>query len=64
VFAQASAGVDPSFQWGPTMTDTYAALADGIGKAVNGQGTLDDALTSAQDKTVETMKSQSLTVAD
>ncbi|GAA4692678.1 ABC transporter substrate-binding protein [Nocardioides conyzicola] len=64
VFAQASAGVDPSFQWGPTMTDTYAALADGIGKAVNGQGTLDEALTSAQDKTVETMKSQSLTVAD
>jgi multiple sugar transport system substrate-binding protein len=64
VFAQASAGVDPSFQWGPTMTDTYAALADGIGKAVNGQGTLDDALSTAQEKTVATMKSQSLTVAD
>ncbi len=64
VFSQAAAGVDPNFQWGPTMTDTYAALADGIGKAVNGDGTLNDALTSAQDKTVETMKSQSLTVAD
>lgn len=64
VFTHAAAGVDPSFQWGPTMTDTYASLADGIGKAVNGQGTLNDALTAAQDKTVKTMKSQSLTVAN
>lgn len=60
----AAAQVDPDFQWGPTMTQTYADLADGIGKAVNGQSTLSDVLQSAQDKTVETMKSQSLTVTD
>lgn len=62
VFAKASAGVDPNFQWGPTMTQTYADLADGIGAAVNGKSTLTDALTSAQDKTVKTMEGQSLTV--
>ncbi|MFC7487035.1 ABC transporter substrate-binding protein [Knoellia pratensis] len=64
VFATASAGVDPSFQWGPTMTQTYAELADGIGKAVNGKGTLSGALETAQAKTVQTMKSQSLTVSE
>jgi multiple sugar transport system substrate-binding protein len=64
VFAQAAAGVDPNFQWGPTMTQTYGDLADGIGEAVNGNGTLADALQAAQDKTVESMKSQSLTVTD
>ena len=64
VFAEASAGVDPSFQWGPTMTQTYSDLADGIGRAVNGDGTLADALQTAQEKTVESMKAQSLTVAE
>lgn len=64
VFAEASAGVDPDFQWGPTMTQTYADLADGIGKAANGSGTVTDALQSAQDKTVEAMKAQALTVAE
>lgn len=63
-FSKASEGVDPDFQWGPTMTQTYADLADGIGKAVNGTGTLKDALDSAQTKTVETMRSQSLKVND
>ena len=63
VFAEASAGVDPSFQWGPTMTQTYADLADGVGRAVNGEQTLTDALQDAQDKTVAAMEAQSLTVA-
>ncbi|KAA1418236.1 extracellular solute-binding protein [Mumia zhuanghuii] len=64
VFAQASEGVDPDFQWGPTMTQTYADLGNGFGKAVNGQGTLTDALTEAQQKTVDTLKAQSLDVND
>ncbi len=63
VFATAAAGVDPSFQWGPTMTQTYGDLADGLGRAVNGKGTVSEALKGAQDKTVQTMKSQSLDVA-
>lgn len=63
VFADAAAGVDPNFQWGPTMTQTYADLGNGLGRAVNGQGTVADALKSAQDKTVQTMKSQALDVA-
>lgn len=64
VFAKASEGVDPDFQWGPTMTQTYADLANGLGKAVNGQGTIGDALSTAQQKTVDTMKAQSLDVKE
>lgn len=63
VFSQAAAGVNPNFQWGPTMTETYSDLANGIGRAVNGRGTLNDALKDAQAKTVQTMKSQSLKVS-
>lgn len=64
VFIEAAAGVDPSFTWGPTMTQTYSDMSNDIGKAVNGEGTLTDMLASAQEKTVETMKSQSLTVSE
>ncbi|WP_148615578.1 ABC transporter substrate-binding protein [Nocardioides rubriscoriae] len=64
VFKQASAGVDPSFTWGPTMTDTYAALKDGIVGALSGNGTLDDATKDAQAKTVASLEAQSVPVAD
>jgi multiple sugar transport system substrate-binding protein len=64
VFKAASAGVDQNFQWGPTMTDTYAALKDGIVAALSGQGTLDDATKSAQTKTVDSLKAQGISVAD
>lgn len=64
LFAKSSEGVDPSFQWGPTMTKTYSDLGDGIGKAVNGQGTLADALGTAQQKTVDTLKSQGLNATE
>ena len=47
-FATANDQVDPSFTWGPTMTDTFATLSDGFGEAVNGQGTLADVLSSTQ----------------
>jgi multiple sugar transport system substrate-binding protein len=37
-------------------------LTDGFGAAVNGQGTLSDALAAAQTKTIDAMKAQSIPV--
>jgi multiple sugar transport system substrate-binding protein len=64
VFAEASNQVAQDFVWGPTMTSTYAAVSDGFKKAVSGQGTLTEALTSAQASTIETLKSQSIPVKE
>ena len=64
VFGQAGAQVDEEFAWGPTMTQTYADLADGFGNALNGNGSLGEAVDQAQQKTVSTMKQQSLQVAE
>ena len=64
VFGQAGAQVDEEFAWGPTMTQTYSDLADGFGRALNGGGTLGEAVDQAQEKTVSTMKQQSLQVAE
>ena len=62
-FADAAKGVSEKWQWGPTMTQTYADLTNGLGAANSGKGTVLDALKTAQDKTISTMKSQSLEVA-
>lgn len=64
VFAAAASTVDPDFAWGPTMTQTYTDLANGLSRAVNGQGTISDALGQAQDKTVSTLKSQAIEVTN
>ncbi|MEV0902649.1 extracellular solute-binding protein [Actinoplanes sp. NPDC049802] len=64
VFATASTQVAADFVWGPTMTDTYASASDGFKAVVSGTGTLNDALKTAQAKTVETLKSQSIPVAE
>lgn len=63
VFAKASSEVDPNFVWGPTMTQVYADVSDGFKAAVAGSGTLDQALASAQDKTIATLEAQSIPVA-
>ncbi|MCT2084726.1 extracellular solute-binding protein [Microbacterium enclense] len=63
VFAEASGEVDPNFVWGPTMTQVYADVSDGFKAAVAGSGTLDEALSSAQDKTIATLEAQSIPVA-
>ncbi|WP_345800525.1 sugar ABC transporter substrate-binding protein [Microbacterium sp. AZCO] len=63
VFAEAASQVNPDFVWGPTMTQTYANVSDGFQKAVTGQGTLLDALKSAQESTISTLKAQSIPVA-
>jgi multiple sugar transport system substrate-binding protein len=64
VFQQASTQVDESFTWGPTMTSTYSDLADGFGRALNGRGTLPEAVQNAERSTIETMRQQSLQVED
>lgn len=62
VFKSASAGVDDRFQWGPTMTDTYGALKDGIVAALSGSGTLNQATEQTQTKTLSSLKAQSIPV--
>jgi multiple sugar transport system substrate-binding protein len=63
VFKQAAANIDPDFTWGPTMTQTYADLTNGFGQAATGNGTLEQALQAAQDKTIQTMKSQAINIS-
>ena len=64
VFREASEQVDTDFTWGPTMIDTYTAMSDGFTEALNGQGTLSDALGAAQSASVESLEAQGVTVAD
>lgn len=64
VFADVSAGIDPNFVWGPTMTQTYTDLVDGFGAAVEGNGTLGEALESAQTKTIDALGTQGITVKE
>jgi multiple sugar transport system substrate-binding protein len=61
-FATASLGVPAGWTWGPTMVQTYADLSNGLGLAVQGQGTILQALASAQQKTIDAMESQGLQV--
>ncbi|MET8112741.1 ABC transporter substrate-binding protein [Streptomyces prasinus] len=63
VFADSSKNVTTDWIFGPTMTDTYRFLGDGISGALGGEGTLGDALTQADAKTVESLEKQSLEVA-
>jgi multiple sugar transport system substrate-binding protein len=63
VFQDAATQVDPKWQWGPTMTQTFADLGNGLSAAVNGQSTIPDAVKQAQDKTITTMKSQGIEVS-
>ncbi len=64
VFADASSNVDPDFTWGPTMTQTYTDVSDGFGAAIGGSGTLMDALENGQQKTIDSLKAQSIPVAE
>jgi multiple sugar transport system substrate-binding protein len=64
VFAEAAEQVNPDFVWGPTMTQTYADVSDGFQQAVTGQGTLLEALESAQASTISTLEAQAIPVAE
>lgn len=62
VFQEASGQVDTEFTWGPTMTDTYTALSDGFTAALNGDGTLSDALGATQTSSLEALRAQGIQV--
>lgn len=62
-FKTAGAQVNTDFSWGPTMTDTYRFMADGIAKALAGGGTLGEALADTQTKTIASIEAQGLQVA-
>jgi len=44
------------------MTQTYSDVSDGFGTAINGSGTLLDALKAGQSKTVAALKAQGIPV--
>ena len=64
VFAEAAGQVNPDFVWGPTMTQTYADVADGFKAAASGQGTLFESLENAQSTTIDALKAQSIPVKE
>jgi len=63
VFKPASTEVDATFQWGPTINQYYTDLGDNFANAVNGHGTLTDALNATQESTVAFMKKQGYSVS-
>ncbi len=63
LFRDATAHVDPSWVWGPTMDQVYTDLGDQFTAATNGSGTLSAALDTVREKTVADLKAKGLTVA-
>jgi len=64
IFAEAAAQTNPDFVWGPTMTQTYADVADGFGGVLGGTGTLGEALATGQDKTIAALKAAAIPVKE
>jgi multiple sugar transport system substrate-binding protein len=64
VFAEASSQVDPDFVWGPTMTQVYNDVSDGLKAAASGQGTVPEALESAEESTVQELEAQAIPVKE
>ncbi|WP_062077565.1 ABC transporter substrate-binding protein [Demequina globuliformis] len=64
VFAEAAKQVVPDFTWGPTMTQVYADASDGFKAAATGSGTLAEALTTGNQKTIDALNAQSIPVAE
>jgi multiple sugar transport system substrate-binding protein len=62
LFAQASASVDPSFQWGPIQVDAFQYLTDALKAAATNKTSFGDALASVQSKVVDKMKSDGFSV--
>ncbi|POX63037.1 ABC transporter substrate-binding protein [Streptomyces sp. Ru62] len=62
VFADSSKKIDTSFTWGPTQKTVNLALQDAMAKAAAGDGTLTDALATAQDAALKSMKDQAIPV--
>lgn len=64
VFAKASSHVKDNWTWGPTMTQTATDLDDQLSAAWAGNGTVAGAFQTTQQKTIASMKSQGLSVAN
>ena len=62
VFKQASSQVNVNFKWGPTIDQVYTDIGDNFANAINGKGTLTDALNTVQQSTVTFMRKQGFTV--
>jgi multiple sugar transport system substrate-binding protein len=63
VFKQATTQVNGNFQWGPTMNQVSTDMGDDFANAVNGKGTLTDALNAVQQSTLTFMKRQGFSVS-
>jgi multiple sugar transport system substrate-binding protein len=63
VFQQGANEVNENFTWGPTMNQVYSDMSNDFANAVNGQGTLSDAVTAVQQSTTTFMKSQGFSVS-
>jgi multiple sugar transport system substrate-binding protein len=63
LFKQASTEVNVNFQWGPTMNQVYTDMGDNFANAINGRGTLIDALNTVQQSTVTFMQKQGFSVS-
>ncbi|MFC4059940.1 ABC transporter substrate-binding protein [Planomonospora corallina] len=63
VFKAAAAATDPGWKWGPIMTQTDATFQDAFGKALQGDGTLAEALAAVQRKVVADFTAKGLSVA-
>lgn len=63
VFKQVATQVNVNFLWGPTMNQVYTDMGNSFANAVNGQGTLSDALTSTQQSTITFMQKQGFSIS-
>jgi multiple sugar transport system substrate-binding protein len=63
VFKETSAHVNVNFQWGPTINQVYTDIGDNFANAINGRGTLIDALNATQQSTVSFMQKQGFSVS-
>jgi multiple sugar transport system substrate-binding protein len=63
LFRDESAKVNPSWQWGPVMSTTAAALGDGLGKVPTKSAKFSDALSGAQKNTVSALQAQGFSVS-
>jgi multiple sugar transport system substrate-binding protein len=63
VFADSSRHIDTGFSWGPTQKTVNLALQDAMAKAAAGNGTLTDALSTAQAAALKSMKDQAIPAA-
>ena len=64
VFAESAAQVADGWVWGPNMPETVGYLDDSLSGAWAGTGTIAEALVTTQDKTVQGLEAQGLSVTE